>query len=88
MKGGESPFDFPCDLPIKIVGRNDSGFRDSALAIVRAHVADAPDSRVTERLSRKGGYVSITVTVRVESRAQADAVYRDLSAHERILMVL
>lgn len=88
MTEGDSPLDFPCDLPIKIVGRNDTGFRDSALAIVRAHCPDVPDARVTERLSREGGYVSITVTVHIENRAQADAVYRDLSAHEQILMVL
>ena len=43
---------------------------------------------IAEHTSKQGAYVSLTVTVRAESRAQADAVYRELVAHELILMAL
>ena len=88
VDAAESPLEFPCALPIKIVGRNSPGFRDTVLAIVRAHYPDIGDESVAERRSRAGAYLSLTVTVRAETRAEADAVYRDLSAHEEILMVL
>jgi uncharacterized protein len=84
----DSALTFPCEIPIKIVGRNVTGFRDTALAIVRSHFPDCAETDVSERLSRAGVYLSLTVTVHAETRAQADAVYRDLSTHERILMVL
>jgi uncharacterized protein len=76
---------FPCDLPVKVFGRNKQGFRDAALAIVRAHY---DEWRLAEQESRQGSYLSITITVRAESRAQVDAMYQDLVASDEILMVI
>jgi putative lipoic acid-binding regulatory protein len=82
---GEPPASFPCALPIKVFGRNASGFRDAALATVSAH---CPDHEVTEQLSRNGTFVSLTITVQAESRQQMDAVYSALSAMQEVLLVL
>lgn len=82
----DSPLTFPCDLPIKVVGRNTEVFRAAALAIVREHYGDA--HRVTERSSGRGSYVSLTITVHAESRAEIDAVYHALVANEHVLVVL
>ena len=83
-----SLLEFPCDIPIKVFGRNDPAFREAVLAIVNRHF-DTPDpSSLSERLSRENTYLSITVTVYAETREQIDAAYRELSAHEDILMVL
>lgn len=76
---------FPCDLPIKVFGRNDPGFRTAALTIVRAHYEEFA---LSEQESRGGTYLSLTITVRAESKSQIDAVYRALTASESILMVL
>ena len=86
--GQDLLLDFPCDVPIKVFGRNAPGFRDSALSIMADHWDDLPLERVTERLSRGGSYLSLTITVYAESREQLDAVYRDLTASPGILMVL
>lgn len=83
-----SPLAFPCDMPIKVFGRNDTEFREATLGIIRAHVGGVVEAQVAARESRGGSYLSLTVTVRLESRAQADAVYSDLSAHDQIIMVL
>lgn len=82
----DSALKFPCDLPIKVFGRNDEVFRAAALAIIRAQYGEA--HRVTEQASRLSNYVSLTITVRAESRAEIDAVYHALVANEHILMVL
>jgi putative lipoic acid-binding regulatory protein len=82
----ESLLTFPCDLPIKVFGRNDQSFRDAALTIVRAHYG--ADHRVAEQLSKQGRYLSLTITVHATNREQLDAVYQDLVAREQILMVL
>jgi putative lipoic acid-binding regulatory protein len=85
---GDSPFEFPCDIPIKVFGRNDGDLRELALSIVRRHCAGVDEERVAEKRSRAGNYLSLTITVRAESRRQIDSVYRDLSASSIVLMVL
>ena len=79
---------FPCELPIKVFGRNEPGFRPAAIAIVRTHVPNLADEHVTSQPSREGRFVSLTIKATIATRAQADAVYRDLVACERVLMVL
>ena len=83
-----SPFDFPCDIPVKVFGRNEAEFRTAVLAIVRGRFPDFHESAMTERASRENRFLSITVTVWVESRAQIDALYTELTGHDAILMVL
>lgn len=82
----ESPLKFPTDLPIKVFGRNDREFRSAVVEIIESHYGGA--YTLTEVESRQAAYVSLTIAVRAESRAQIDAVYRDLSAHELVLMAL
>lgn len=84
----EPALSFPCDIPVKILGRNAPEFRAAALGILRAHYEDIDVQRVRERESGGGNYLSLTVVVRAESRAQIDAVYRELTAHSDIMMVL
>ncbi len=84
----DSPLTFPCDLPVKVFGRNDAHFRSTALAIVRRHFEAIDADALTERTSRADRYVSLTVTIRAHSREQIDALYRELTASDAILMVL
>jgi putative lipoic acid-binding regulatory protein len=87
MSGGDdSLLKFPTDLPIKVFGRNDAAFRSAVGAIFEKHFGAA--YAIAEQTSKQGSYVSLTVTVRAESRVQADAVYHDLVAHELVLMAL
>jgi hypothetical protein len=79
---------FPCDFPIKVMGRAEAGFEEGVVAIVRRHVPELGEGAVQVRDSRGGNYLSVTVTIRAENRAQLDAIYRDLTADERVLMAL
>ncbi len=84
----DSLLQFPCSFPIKAFGANARDFAALVLAIVHRHVdAEAIDD-VHTRDSRNGRYLSVTVTIRADSRAQLDAIYRDLSGHDRVVMVL
>jgi len=85
----DSLLEFPCDFPIKIMGRDEEDdFRSEAVAIVEAEVGPLPDGAVSTQSSRNGRFLSVTVTVRAESREQLDSLYRRLSDHERVLVVL
>jgi uncharacterized protein len=83
-----SLLEFPCELPIKVFGRNDKVFRDEVLGILRGHYGDLDAGRISEQLSRQGSYLSITATVVAASREQIDSVYRELTASAHVLMVL
>ena len=79
---------FPCDFPIKAMGRSDSGFEARALEIVRRHVPDFSVESMRSATSRQGNYLSYTFVIRATSRAQLDALYRELSSCDELLMVL
>jgi uncharacterized protein len=84
----ESLLEFPCDFPLKVMGRKSPGFRATVLALVETHTGPLAEDRVRLRESRDGNFVALTLTVRTESQAQLDAIYGELSAHDQVLMVL
>jgi putative lipoic acid-binding regulatory protein len=84
----DSLLEFPCDIPVKVFGRNEASFRDAVVAIVTSHYGDFSELDVVERSSRGNKYVSMTINVRAENREQIDALYTELSGHDAILMVL
>ncbi|HFD81160.1 MAG TPA: DUF493 domain-containing protein [Gammaproteobacteria bacterium] len=88
MNGRQSALRFPCEFPVKAMGRSDSGFEARALEIVRRHVPDFEPGKMRAAASREGNYLSVTFVIRAVSREQLDALYRDLSACEDTLMVL
>jgi uncharacterized protein len=84
----ESLLEFPCDFPLKVMGRNEAGFRELVVTLVETHAGALASGRVSERESRDGNFLALTLMVRAESQAQLDTIYETLSAHDRILMVL
>jgi putative lipoic acid-binding regulatory protein len=88
VTGNGSPYEFPCDIPVKVFGRNDDSFRKAVLEIVQALFPGFDDANLSERASRRDRFLSITVTVYAEDRAQIDALYTRLTSHEAVLMVL
>ena len=84
----DSPLEFPCEFPIKMMGRDTPEFRAIARALVEKHAGDVDDGAVRAALSRNGNFVSITVTITATSREQLDAIYREVTAHEDVLMAL
>ncbi len=83
----ESLIQYPCDFLIKAVGEGDD-VRSLVLALVQLHIPTLTDDQLTERPSKHGKYLAVSVTVFVENRRQLDAIYRELSQHPRIRFVL
>jgi putative lipoic acid-binding regulatory protein len=84
----ESLLTFPTDFPIKIMGRRSDDFSQNILAIVLKHAPDFDAKTVEMRSSEKANYISLTCTIRAQSREQLDALYRELTAHPSVKMVL
>ena len=87
-KDAISQIKFPCIFPIKAIGKNTSDFEPKIVAIIRQHVPELRDDKISRRLSADGKYLSVTATFTAQSREQLDALYRDLSSDEQVLMVL
>jgi uncharacterized protein len=84
----ESLLTFPCEFPIKVMGRSSETFETEVVGIVRKHVPDLSEGAVTRRGSGKGNYIAVTVIVTATSKEQLDNIYLELSAHEDVMMTL
>ncbi|MCX7169604.1 MAG: DUF493 domain-containing protein [Proteobacteria bacterium] len=84
----ESLLQFPCDFPIKIIGVNQAGYAQAILAVILSHAPDFDPGQMEMRPSGKSNYLSLTCTVRATSKAQLDALYRALTAHPLVKVVL
>ena len=85
---GGSPLTFPTPFPIKVMGRREDGYAQAILDVVMRHAPDFDASTLEMRPSRTGKYLSLTVTINARSREQLDSLYRDLSGHPMVTMVL
>ncbi len=84
----ETLIEFPCDFPIKIMGATRPGFAQAICEVVKRHAPDFDAATMEMRASRAGHYLSLTCTVRATSQAQLDALYRDLTSHPLVRVVL
>ena len=60
--------EFPCDYPIKAMGRTEEVFVHQVVQIVSHHAGQVDQSQVRTRASNAGNFQSVTVTTRIESR--------------------
>lgn len=84
----DSPFRFPCEFPIKVLGRCEEDFELLVVESVLRYTPDLGEGAIKTRASRKGNYLAVTVTINAVSREQLDAIYHDLSRNERVIMAL
>ena len=88
MAEGETLLEFPCDFPLKIMGATRDDYAQAIVAVVLKHAPDFDPAGVTMRPSKAGNYLSLTCTIRATSKAQLDALYRELSSHPLVRVVL
>lgn len=84
----ESYLGFPCDFPIKVMGKTHKDFEATILTIIRKHSPDLGEGAISIRHSRAGTYISMTVKIPAKSKEQLDNIYQDLTAERLVLMVL
>ena len=79
---------YPCDFPLKIMGKTQPGFAQAVIEVVKRHAPDFDSASLEMRSSRENHYLSLTCTVRAHSRSQLDELYRELCDHPMVTMVL
>ncbi len=85
---GASPLTFPTSFPIKVMGRRVDNFAQAIVEVVQAHAPDFDAATLEMRSSREGNYLSVTATINATSREQLDDLYRALTSHPLVKVVL
>lgn len=84
----DSLIEYPSDFPIKIMGVMQDDFAQTMVDVVVRHDPSFHAGKMEMRASSKGTYLSLTVTVVATSREQLDNLYRELSSHPMVKVVL
>ncbi len=79
---------FPLAITLRVIGRNQADLPAVLVALVSRFAAEVDAAGMIVRTSRDGNYLSVLLPIRLESREQFEAVYRELNAHEAVITVL
>lgn len=79
---------YPCDYPIKVVGDAHPDFHDEVRQVVERHDPTMTNERISQKMSRKGNFVSISFMLVAESEQQISALFAELKEIEYVRMVL
>lgn len=86
--GVETLLEFPCDFPLKIMGLAQDNLAQEVLTLINKFAPDYEGKNMEMRASSSGKYVSLTCTVKAQSKAQLDDLYRALTSHPLVKVVL
>ena len=86
--GPPSPIEYPSEFPIKVMGARVDGFVEAVIEVARQFDPQLDAAKVELRESRAGNYLGVTLIVTATSREQLDALYRALTAHPMVRVVL
>lgn len=84
----DSLIEYPSLFPIKVMGVKADGFVHAVTLIARQFDPGFDASTVELRESKAGNYLGVTITVTATSREQLDELYRTLSTHPLVKVVL
>jgi putative lipoic acid-binding regulatory protein len=80
--------EYPISFPLKVIGLDEADFEAFVVEIVRRHVPDLLEENIISHFSTQSKYRSVSMEFIADSREQLDALYAELGAHPRILMIL
>lgn len=79
---------FPCQFPIKIIGKANLEFEGLVVGILNQYVPDLGEGAIKLNYSEQQNYISMTATIHATSQAQLDNIYRALSSHPDVIIAL
>ena len=84
----DSLSDYPCRFPIKVMGAKVDGFVHAVTTVAKAFDPDFDAASIELRESKGGNYLGVTITINATSREQLDELYRTLTTHPMVKVVL
>ena len=84
----KSLIEYPCRFPIKVMGLHADGFASAMVAVTKNFDPSFDEATLERRPSSAGKYLGLTITITATSREQLDELYRTLSTHQMVKIVL
>lgn len=84
----QSLIEYPSDFPIKVMGLHVEGFIDAMVMVAQQFDPGFTPARLETRPSSGGKYLGVTLTITATSRDQLDELYRTLTTHPMVKIVL
>jgi len=84
----ETLIEFPCSFPIKVMGETHDEFTAAITQTIQLFDANFDTHLIEIRGSTGGKYLSLTCLVYVTSKPQLDDIYRALTSHPMVKVVL
>lgn len=84
----DSLIEYPCRFPIKVMGAKIDGFVHAVTTVAHAFDPTFDATTIELRESKGGNYLGVTITITATSREQLDELYRTLSTHPMVKVVL
>lgn len=88
MQPDPPKIEFPCDYPIKVLGRSDEDYVSVIFEVFERHSPGFDRSTVSMRASGKGTFTAITITIIATGPDQLSALHEDLMGTGRVQMVI
>jgi putative lipoic acid-binding regulatory protein len=83
-----SLIEYPSAFPIKVMGAHVAGFTEAIVAVAQRFDPGFDAATIESRPSSGGNYLGLTITITATSREQLDELYRTLSTHPMVKVVL
>ena len=87
-EANQSPIQYPCSFPIKVMGAKADGLVQTITRIAHQFDPTFDPQSIELRTSSGGNYLGVTITITATSREQLDEIYRTLSSHPMVKVVL
>ena len=84
----ESLIEYPSIFPIKVMGKNVEGFVDALKLVAESFDPNFDPKTIELRPSSSAQYLGVTLNINATSREQLDELYRTLSTHPMVKVVL
>jgi hypothetical protein len=84
----ESLIEYPSIFPIKVMGKNVEGFVDALTRVAESFDPCFDPKTIELRPSSSAHYLGVTLNINATSREQLDELYRTLSTHPMVKVVL
>ena len=84
----KSLIEYPSKFPIKVMGANVDGFVEAVTVVAQQFDPEFDAATVEVRPSKGNNYLGVTITITATSREQLDELYRTLTTHPMVKVVL
>jgi putative lipoic acid-binding regulatory protein len=84
----QSLIEYPSQFPIKVMGAHVEGFVEAIAHVAKQFDPGFDAATIEQRPSKGGNYLGLTITITATSREQLDEIYRTLTTHPMVKVVL